>query len=57
MDNRILCRVLKRIWVSPCQSLQNLETVDEEPREEHSPNTTSNTEVAEPLVQQQNNMS
>ena len=29
MDNRILCRVLKRIWVSPRQS-RNLETVDEE---------------------------
>ena len=40
MDNRILCRVLKRIWVSPRQSMQNLETVDEEePREEHDATT------------------
>lgn len=29
MDNRILCRVLKQIWVSPRQS-RNLETVTEE---------------------------
>lgn len=40
MDNRILCRVLKRIWVSPQQSL-NLETVTEE-QMEHENNTTAN---------------
>lgn len=45
MDNRILCRVLKRIWVSPRQSMHNLETVDEEEPREENDMTTNSAEV------------
>lgn len=48
MDNRILCRVLKRIWVSPRQS-RILETVTEDQLEHENNTDASNS--AETLIE------
>ena len=41
MDNRILCRVLKEIWVSPVLHSKQLETVREEQEQEQEANGAS----------------